>query len=152
MQTFVPFECYAKSAKALDRARLGKQRVECIQILNCLSPEYDKKGWKNHPAVKMWRGYEGALAQYGLACVKEWVSRGYKDFKCGPKLRAYADSYKDDTPPEWFGDHRVHLSHRSNLLRKDPEYYGPLFPDVPSDLPYYWPTVPEIEQEVVTDE
>lgn len=140
VQTFVPFKCYVKSAKALDRARLGKQRVECIQILNCLSPEYDKEGWKNHPAVKMWKGHEGALARYGLACVEEWVSRGYRDFKCRPQLQAYADSYKDETQPEWFGDDRVHLSHKSNLLRKDPKHYGPLFPDVPNDLPYFWPT------------
>jgi hypothetical protein len=34
----------------------------------------------------------------------------------------------------------VQLSHRSSLLRKDPEHYGPLFPsDTPRDLYYVWP-------------
>lgn len=36
-----------------------------------------------------------------------------------------------------------HRSHRSNLLRKDPDHYGPIFlPDEPSlrdDVPYVWP-------------
>ncbi|MBW3647891.1 MAG: hypothetical protein KY440_08970, partial [Actinobacteria bacterium] len=44
----------------------------------------------------------------------------------------------------WFGLEALHLSHRSALLRKDPDWYGPLFaslgePDLPADLPYLWP-------------
>jgi hypothetical protein len=37
------------------------------------------------------------------------------------------------------GDDAVHRSHRSALVRKDPEHYRPRFPDVPPDLPYVWP-------------
>ena len=34
----------------------------------------------------------------------------------------------------------MQLSHRSSLLRKNPEHYGPLFPpDTPRDLDYVWP-------------
>jgi hypothetical protein len=33
----------------------------------------------------------------------------------------------------------VHRSHRSALLRKDPDHYRPLFGDQPADLPYVWP-------------
>ncbi len=33
MQTFLPYDSYADSAAVLDRARLGKQRVEAKQIL-----------------------------------------------------------------------------------------------------------------------
>jgi hypothetical protein len=33
----------------------------------------------------------------------------------------------------------VHRSHQSNLIRKDPAFYGPLFPGVPDDLDYVWP-------------
>jgi hypothetical protein len=33
----------------------------------------------------------------------------------------------------------VHRSHRSALIRKDPDRYGLLFPGVPDDLPYVWP-------------
>lgn len=139
MQTFVPYPDFIPSAVVLDRARLGKQRVETLQILNSLDPDYDKRGWANHPAVKMWRGHEGALARYGLACVNEWVARGYNDIKCGPKLQAYADKYQDTTLPWWWGDMRVHLSHQSNLLRKDPEHYREFFVGVTDNLPYHWP-------------
>lgn len=140
MQTFVPDSTsYAASVKVLDRARLGKQRVECLQILHALDPLWPKDGWKNHPAVKMWRGYEGALAQYALACVEEWMGRGYNDIKCGPQLRVYAAIYPDETKPSWWGDERVHQSHRSRLMQKAPDHYCNLWPHEPRDLEYFWP-------------
>ena len=65
MQTFLPYSDFERSAKTLDYKRLGKQRVEAYQILQALSdPNY---GWQNHPAVKMWRGYEEALVAYYAA-------------------------------------------------------------------------------------
>jgi hypothetical protein len=45
--------------------------------------------------------------------------------------------------PSWIGDEAVHLSHRSNLLAKEPDFYRPLlqplFGAEPEDLPYVWP-------------
>ncbi|MGI8613947.1 MAG: hypothetical protein ACR2KL_08425 [Nocardioidaceae bacterium] len=41
--------------------------------------------------------------------------------------------------PPWLGDAELHRSHQSNLIRKDPTRYGPLFPGVPDDLPDVWP-------------
>ena len=41
--------------------------------------------------------------------------------------------------PPWFGDKEFHRSHQSNLIRKMPEHYQKLFPDVPNNLPYVWP-------------
>ena len=32
-----------------------------------------------------------------------------------------------------------HRSHQAALVRKLPEHYRRLFPDVPDDLPYIWP-------------
>jgi hypothetical protein len=46
--------------------------------------------------------------------------------------------------PPWLGDEAFHLSHRSALVRKDPDHYRPLYPDAPDDLPYVWP-VPKPE-------
>jgi hypothetical protein len=40
--------------------------------------------------------------------------------------------------PSWFGLEEFHRSHRSNLLRKDYEYYSQYFDEDPN-LPYYWP-------------
>ena len=36
MQTFLPNFLYKESARVLDNKRLGKQRVECLQILKVL--------------------------------------------------------------------------------------------------------------------
>lgn len=133
MQTFLPSEDFALSARLLDRQRLGKQRVEAKQILIALNVG---GGWRNHPAVRMWRGYETALAQYGVAICNEWISRGYRD------SLLIQFQYAGDGSlvfPSWLGDIDFHLSHQSNLVRKDPAHYGPLFPGVPDDLPYVWP-------------
>jgi hypothetical protein len=40
--------------------------------------------------------------------------------------------------PPWLGREDFHLSHRSALVRKNPDFYRPLFGAVP-ELPYVWP-------------
>ena len=122
----------------LDTKRLGKQRVETYQILRALAG--DSKGWLNHPAVKMWRGHERSLARYGLAVCEEWVARGYQD-TCYDKITDLLERADEatDTAPEWLGNPELHLSHQSNLLRKDEIYYSQYFAVSPA-LPYYWPT------------
>ena len=134
MQTFLPYANFDKSAQCLDYRRLGKQRVECKQILNALC---GNSGWKNHPAVKMWNGYENALKAYMNACIKEWVRRGYNNNMNLHNLDVHGTTI--DMPP-WIGDNRFHASHRSNLLRKDSAHYGQFGWTESSDLPYFWPT------------
>lgn len=133
MQTFLPYPDYRECARVLDYRRLGKQRVEAWQILQAMKRETG--GWVNHPAVNMWRGYEDSLNEYGREMCLEWRERGYTDnmlerFVC----------VDNPTPPMWLGDSRLHLSHQSNLIRKDPEYYKLRFPNVPNDMAYYWVT------------
>lgn len=137
MQTFIPDPDYFKTAALLDRQRLGKQRVEVLQILRALhDSDY---GWQNHPAVQMWRGFEQRLIDYGLIICSEWCLRGYKD-TCFDKILAFRDPKCQEplAPPTWITP-ILCRSHQSNLKRKDPAHYGPLFPDVPDDLPYVWP-------------
>lgn len=133
MQTFLPYPDFVQSARVLDRQRLGKQRVETKQIYLALTqPGY---GWKSHPAVTIWSNHVGALAEYGVAICEEWRRRGYKDslLPWFQERRESGASY-----PTLVGYEPFHLSHRSNLLRKDRAWYGPLFPGVPDDLPYVW--------------
>jgi hypothetical protein len=139
MQTFLPYPDFVSSAKVLDRQRLGKQRVETIQILNALHEI--KPGYRNHPATKMWRGHEFQLALYGLAMVSEWIDRGYTDNVCRTQLEDHAGHAEQGSHdmPAWMGDEAFHLSHQSNLVRKDPRHYRVYFPDVPDDLEYVWP-------------
>lgn len=143
MQTFLPYPSFRESARVLDRPRLGKQRVEAFQLLRAQTvPGY---GWRHHPAAKMWTGYVPALVAYGVAMTDEWIASGRAD-TVRDKLLAFAPEIDGvpqeelDVPP-WLGGEAFHLSHRSNLIRKDPEHYRPIFGDIPDDLPYIWPTV-----------
>ncbi|WP_171109832.1 MULTISPECIES: MSMEG_6728 family protein [unclassified Streptomyces] len=150
MQTFLPYPDFRSSALVLDRRRLGKQRVEALQVLRGLVvPGY---GWRHHPAVRMWAGYEEALVRYGLEVCKVWRERGHQDgcaatlvadllaFRPGASVRHQVLLAAAGELPPWLGDDAFHRSHRSALVRKDPNSYAPLFPDVPNDLPYIWPT------------
>ncbi len=131
----------------LDRARLGKQRVEVLQILRALRIE--GYGWRTHPAVTMWTGHVEALVAYGEACNLEWEGRGHADttrlqiLEFAPAAPSQSALAAAGRLPYWLGDEEVHRSHRSALVRKDPAHYRPLFPDVPDDLPYFWPRPPE---------
>jgi hypothetical protein len=148
VQTFLPFADFERSARALDRRRLGKQRVETLQVVRALTrPGY---GWGNHPAVLMWRGFEEALGRYGFACCGAWTELGFGD-TCAltiatdlraagiESVRTQAELAAVGALPPWLGDDGVHRSHQSALVRKDPDHYRPLFPNVPDDLSYVWP-------------
>lgn len=139
MQTFLPFPDFEESARALDWRRLGKQRVEAWQILRVLRGE--SKGWRNHPAVRMWTRHEAALCRYGLAVCHEWIRRGYRDTLAArfhDALEVLAPVWGED-PPAWLGRPDFHEAHRSNLIRKDPTFYRERFPDTRIGLPYIWP-------------
>lgn len=148
MQTFLPFPDFAASAAVLDDRRLGKQRVEALQILRALTRA--TYGWKHHPAVRMWIGHTEALAAYGIVVCEEWTGRGRAD-TCAALITADLSPTGRRSPrrqdelalagllPSWLGDERLHASHRAALVRKDPVRYGALFPDADATQPYHWP-------------
>ena len=149
MQTFLPYPDFAESAAVLDDKRLGKQRVEALQVLRALTRL--SYGWKRHPAVRMWAGFPDGVAAYGLVVCAEWVRRGWADTCAAtigadlaeagrPPPRSQAELGARMLLPDWIGDERVHRSHRAALLRKDPEFYGPVFPGVDPEEPYFWPS------------
>jgi Pyrimidine dimer DNA glycosylase len=135
MQTFLPYEDFARSAACLDTRRLGKQRLEASQILRVLE-DPTRRGWRRHPAVAMWRGYEDALRLYLNTVIQEWMGRGFRN-----SMPLALAPVAPQLPP-WLGDAAFHAAHRSNLLRKDPAFYGRYGWDEPPDLPYIWPTPP----------
>ncbi|MCA0144604.1 MSMEG_6728 family protein [Blastococcus sp. LR1] len=149
MQTFVPVPDFADSARLLDSPRLGKQRVETLQILRAIElPDY---GWASHPAVLMWKGRTPALVAYGLAMARVWRERGFADSteaqigEFAPDVvgRPQSELAEAGLLPSWIGNEELHLSHRSNLIAKDPEFYRGRFTELfgpePDDLPYLWP-------------
>jgi hypothetical protein len=150
VQTFLPYPSFGASAAVLDGRRLGKQRVEALQVLRGLTvPGY---GWRRHPAVRMWAGYEEALVRYGLEVCGVWTETGRADTCAATMVADLRSRLPDGGPvrtqeelaaagelPPWLGLPEFHRSHRSALVRKDPDYYRERFPDVPDDLPYVWP-------------
>ena len=152
MQTFLPYPSFARSARVLDRARLGKQRVETLQILQVLTGNRlvssvrsddgrpvplppDRwhlearaaRGWAHHPAVLMWSGHIPGLLDYQRAICLEWTDRGYRD-TCLEKsaFLVTASGFSPDpiSLPAWWGSERFHAAHRATLLAKDPDWYG----------------------------
>jgi hypothetical protein len=142
VQTFLPYPDFRRSAQVLDRARLGKQRLEAYQLLRILRGEAQGKGWANHPALRMWKGYPEALAEYGMAVCVEWKARGYTDNMMPHFVRMRGGTKRARLPP-WFGDDRLHASHRANLLRKDPLFYGRFGWEEDPAMPYFWPVPSE---------
>lgn len=135
MQTFLPYASFERSAACLDNKRLGKQRVEAMQILNILAGK--SFGWKHHPAVLMWSGHEKALRQYLRVVILEWKRRGFRN---SMRLPRKTSLLPHEIPP-WIGGRKFHASHRSNLLRKDPRHYGRFKWKVEADLSRYWPII-----------
>lgn len=128
MQTFLPYSDFKKSAQIIDWRRLGNQRVESNQILNII-----KNGgrWKNHPAVLMWIGYENALIEYRNIFINEWINRGYNN-----NMNILPINGKV-IYPEWLGNKKFHMSHKSKLYQKDPIFYH-FWSDI-KPIPYMWP-------------
>lgn len=126
MQTFLPFSDFDKCARVLDCRRLGKQRLESVQILGTLSGK--SKGWIHHPAVKMWKGYERCLIDYNLAICEEWIKRGYRD-SMTEKTLSYLDVFEGKgVEPPWMGRKYLHDSYKGILFHKNPEHYKQFMP------------------------
>lgn len=159
MQTFLPHTNSLTAARALDNKRLNKQILECYQILNVLSGRSKGGGWKNHPAVLMWKGYEMGLWEYVRGMVNIASLRGIKTENNVKNLNdLYEQCHEDwgNEPPAFWRDTnkvmRIITTHRANLFKKDPMYYAkyqyavnsphniPCCPDRKEPCKYYWPT------------
>ena len=140
--TFVVSRNLQECAKSLDYKRLGKQRVEAYQILKTLRGH--SHGWKNHPSVKMWKGYENALGLYMNAMIDEWVHRGYKNTMLKEELYGVTIKF-----PWWFDWKPLHDSHKASLNRKNPLFYNFQVDECFMNHGYIWPTVIPIDKRFV---
>lgn len=139
MQTFLPYPSFSKSFACLDNSRLGNQVYrEGKTLLN--------RKWKHHRIAKMWKGYYYSLARYCLFGVHEMYTRNTWSYETCNKWHVYfltkmydLESAKEcmDDPP-WLGDEKLHASHRSNLLRKNPKHYGKFGWKEQDNMPYHW--------------
>ncbi len=151
VNTFFVDENVEVTAKVLDYKRLGKQRVEAMQIIKVLSDPNlyvwvdkdhgktlvkTKIPWSNHPATIMWQGYLNALKYYFNVMTQEWVAQGYKN-----TIPLYEVTQPIEMPP-WSKWKCVHYSHQASLTRKDPKFYMGKFsyPEIYNTIGYIWPS------------
>ena len=151
MQTFIISPYFSTTAAALDNKRLGKQRVEVLQLLQALTGK--TTAYVNHPAAIMWKSNIPTLAAYGTIICQEWTDRGFKD-TCKEKILQLVSepTYCFDSYPWWMQDVRtmqaVFWTHMLSLVRKDFDCYYSLFnnligshaiKNLAASSNYFWP-------------
>lgn len=125
MQIFIPFKEPLMVAKCLDKLRLNKQIVECRQIIDAI--EGRKKGWINHPVVKMYRPYKDWLLNYSL-CLAEYVkSEKYRETDYTSFFHSYRKAVHysmeaDKIRPPFIID-ELCTQHKKRLYTKNPIHY-----------------------------
>lgn len=140
MQVFIPYADLTESVKCLDASRLGNQIYrECLTLA--------RGRWPNHPVSKMWKHHTYFLCEYAFAGLTELQDRGRHYPDTFDKFHDIQLKCLDTGPPLWWGDQRVHNSHKANLLRKDFTHYsqfGWQYQVQPSDA-YYYPEFDEVK-------
>lgn len=140
VNTFLPLPSISKSWALLDKRRYLKQLVEATQIINALE-KLEKneivKGFVNHPAVRMWKGYIPGLKYYFNLGRAIWIQKGHTF--AHPQY-----SIVEEIVLPWFiGWKDFHYSHMASLMRKEPNFYYPLFsslcPILNQERGYIWP-------------
>jgi len=72
-----------------------------------------KLGFANHPAIRMWYGYQEALKYYINCHIDEWIKRGYKN-----TMKKY-DIIGIPNMPSWVYSEDFHRVHRAALITKE---------------------------------
>ena len=121
MQVFIPFADFRESAKSLDNTRLNKQILEATQILDIIynlptKTGKPRTGFLSHPAVTMWKPYGSALQEYTSQCILEAESRDISVVNYIERMKIYPKH--ELVMPVWWGDEKIHSSHRARLLQK----------------------------------
>lgn len=142
LQTFLPYSDFKKSAECLDKKRCWKQVVEAKQLLEVLKLSREghtlssaQKRIRNHPACRMWVGYENALECYHNCffdiSIDKWKIKPVKSFRLEEKISCKI--------PNWLGYEKLHANHRARLLDKNFEFYSQYNWIEKPILENYWP-------------
>lgn len=109
--------------------------------MQCLRNIYrDDVTWRD---ARMWVDAPASLLLYVTRAEREMVRRGYDP---EPRvMSAHVALSREEwqlapIPPWWFGSEELHMSHRSHLIRVNPEHYTRRLPfTTPLELPLIWP-------------
>ena len=141
MITWMTRMSYLDTAADLDSDMLMQLAQESSELVR----EMLTVGENQSPTVRMWQGYEVALAAYSASMEVELATRGvftHLHLETATLIRdlGRSDDNEYDAPP-WLEDADVLRSHRSNLVRRWPEQYGNSWAKTPELWPYIWPFV-----------
>lgn len=139
MITPLPFSSFAQSAACLSDRHLGRARHDTAELIKI--NQHELAVWPGRLTIPslIWEGYTPMLARYLNLLIDEWEERGYVS-----TVIHRVNIPRMVVNPWWLLDtpvaEQLTASHRSNLLRQDPQHYGQFGWEESHDLPYYWPT------------
>ncbi len=152
MNTFLPSPDFEKCALVLDNKRLNKQLVEGVQVCKIIVHHLETRagyGWLNHPVWKLWWSDDGhcllpELVHYLDTLSEEWHKRPgtRKRHRWTEHATQFKGVLQRPLGVVTWPSH-VHVSHRRNLMRKDPSHYCHYFrlAGLPIEGPmegYFW--------------
>jgi hypothetical protein len=144
MQTWITDYDFYKSASNLDTKRLGSQIYEGIHILASLLDVNDKlvnpkRNVKNHPAAKLWIGYEKELLFYIHEHLWFWFGKNYSSIINyeNYKILLHVLGWCSAKTLNWITDNLIQ-THRSALIQKNPDHYRRIWPDCPTNLKMHY--------------
>jgi hypothetical protein len=153
MQTFLLSDNHTLTAQLLDYKRLGKQRLECTQLMDVLLRKAGllndgKTGWNNHVAIDYWydeknkQNYLPALILYTDVMIAEWVKRGYNNTleinKWKTLVKIHPNLFNFGLPPWTTNSEKIIESHRARVLQKDENFYFAKFVEFDISVPENW--------------
>lgn len=149
MMTWLTRMSFLDTAADLETELLQRVSHEAISLFYQLVYGYgdeDEEINVSHPLYQMWYGYEPALAAYAASVQLELNTRGVQAGDHLELANTMRELRRDETmgdmsfvQPLWMEDADVLRSHRSNLARRWPTFYGKMWAGTPALLPYIWP-------------
>lgn len=151
MMTWMTRMSLLDTADDLDLARAATAAEDSAKLAYALVYDDLPAELEKHPVVRIWQGYEVALAAYSVAMeirlVQMGVTSGLRALETAKvisELRRVAEA--EFVMPPWTEDTAVLQSHRSNLTRRWPAAFGKTWKGTPANMPYVWPFIDEAEE------
>lgn len=144
MTILAPFPDFVDSSAVFRDVDLEQQANNISKTMDALH-EVDHLELIASPWTKMWRDHEVMLCEYGITLVEEHISRTESEHLVSvlDNLNWHLDNASTGEfsmdKPAWFGDTRVHDSHKAFLLRLDRRWYLEYFGDIDHELEPYFP-------------
>ena len=159
MNIWLPYDNFYASAKCLSNVHLDELINSIVLTLKAqrkVNLKENQMHWMQNPTVKLWKCSTVALMFYGIIATDQRMDRGFESpmadsFLYGyePHIYAYASSLVVRKPtmialqkecglPNWFGQNKLHASHRAALLALDIAHYSKFgWPEKPALNIYY---------------